>query len=147
MRKFHFIAVSVLLVFAIQSVAFAQSIDLTEKFKKSFNETVQEVQSTEEADEKRMLLNNSFSNMITVIERIESKANLSEDEIAQLKAYKSEIQEKKAELNGKNDFDKVQDKALNDFSDYSQQYFEQADRTITIGVTAALLIVLILILL
>lgn len=147
MRKFHFIAVSVLLVFAIQSVAFAQSIDLTEKFKKSFNETVQEVQSTEEADEKRMLLNNSFSNMITAIERIESKANLSEDEIAQLKAYKRDIQEKKAELNGKNDFDKVQDKALNDFSDYSQQYFEQADRTITIGVTAALLIVLILILL
>lgn len=147
MRKLHFIAVSVLLVFATQSVAFAQSIDLTEKFKKSFNETVQEVQSTEEADEKRMLLNNSFSNMITAIERIESKANLSEDEIAQLKAYKNGIQEKKAELNGKNNFDKVQDKALNDFSDYSQQYFEQADRTITIGVTAALLIVLILILL
>ncbi|PAU94794.1 hypothetical protein CK503_04780 [Aliifodinibius salipaludis] len=138
---------TICLVFAFQSVAFAQSFDLTEKFKKSFNETVQEVQSTENAGEKRMLLNDSFSNMITVIKRIESKANLSEDEIAQLKAYKRDIQEKKAELNGRNDFDKVQDKALNDFSDYSQQYFEQADRTITIGLTAALLIVLILILL
>lgn len=138
---------TICVVFAFQSVALAQSINLTETFKESFNETVQKVKSTEDADKKRILLNDSFINMITAIERIESKANLSDDEIAQLKAYKSDIQKKKAELNGKNDFDKVQNKALNDFSDYSQQYFEQADRTITIGLTAALLIVLILLLL
>ncbi|MGM0547525.1 MAG: hypothetical protein ACQEST_12480 [Bacteroidota bacterium] len=138
---------TICVVFAIQSFALAQSIDITETFKKSFNETVQKVQSTKNADEKRMLLNDSFSNMITVIERIESKATLSDDEVAQLNAYKSDIQEKKAELNGIDDFNRIQDKALNDFSDYSQQYFEQADRTITIGLTAALLIVLILLLL
>lgn len=147
MKKLYLFITTIFLVFAIQSVAIGQSVDLTETFKKSFNETVQKVQSTEDADEKRMLLNDSFSNMITVIERIESKANLSEDELAQLKAYKSDIQEKKAELNGIDNFDKVLDKNLNDFSDYSQQYFEQADKTITIGVTAALLIVLILLLL
>lgn len=144
MRK---LITTICVVFAMQSVALAQSVDLTEKFKKSFNETVQKVQSTEDADEKRMLLNDSFSNMITVIERIESKMDLSEEKSAQLRTYKGDIQDKKAELNGRNDFDKVQDKALDDFSDYSQQYFEQADRTITIGLTAALLIVLILLIL
>ncbi len=85
--------------------------------------------------------------MTVAIERIESKANLSEKESAQLASYKSEIQDKKSELNGTDGFDKVLDKDLNDFSDYSQQHFEQADRTVTIGLTAALLIVLILILL
>jgi preprotein translocase subunit SecF len=147
MRTLHLITVSFFLVFAIQSIAVAQSVNLTETFKKSFNETVQEVHKTADATEKRALLNESFSKMTVAIERIESKANLSEEEIAQLKTYKSEIQEKKSELNGTDGFDKVLDKDLNDFSDYSQQYFEQADRTITIGLTAALLIVLILILL
>ncbi len=147
MKKIHLFITTIFLVFAIQSVAIGQSVDLTETFKKSFNETVQKVQSTEDADEKRMLLNDSFSNMITVIERIESKANLSADVSAQIKTYKSDIQEKKAELNGIDGFDKVLDKNLDDFSDYSQQYFEQADRTITIGVSVALLIVLILLLL
>lgn len=147
MRTLHLFIISVFLVFAVQSAAVAQSVNLTETFKKSFNETVQKVHKTEDAAEKRTLLNESFNKMTLAIERIESKANLSEEEIAQLKTYKSEIQEKKSELNGTDGFDKVLDKDLNDFSDYSQQYFEQADRTITIGLTAALLIVLILILL
>lgn len=144
MRK---LITTICLVFVIQSVALAQSVDLTETFKESFNETVEKVQSTEDADEKRMLLNDSFSNMITVIERIESEMDLSEEKSAQLRTYKKDIQEKKAELNGSDDFNKVLDKNLNDFSDYSQQHFEQADRTITIGLTAALLIVLILLVL
>ncbi|WP_445665524.1 hypothetical protein [Fodinibius sp. AD559] len=144
MRK---LITTILVVFAIQSVAFAQSVDVTETFKKSFNETVQKVQSTEDADEKRVLLNESFSKMIVAIERIESKANLSKEESAQLESFKSEIQDKKSELNGTDGFDKVLDKNLNDFSDYSQQYFQQADKTITIGLTAVLLIILILILL
>lgn len=144
MRK---LITTILVVFAIQSVALAQSVDVTETFKKSFNETVQKVQSTEDADEKRVLLNESFSKMIVAIERIESKANLSKEESAQLESFKREIQDKKSELNGTDGFDKVLDKNLNDFSDYSQQYFQQADKTITIGLTAVLLIILILILL
>ncbi len=147
MKKIHLTTISVFLVFAIQSVAVAQSINLTETFKKSFNKTVQEVHKTENATQKRKLLNESFSKMTMAIERIESKAKLSEEESAQLVSFKGEIQDKKSELNGTDGFDRVLDKNLNDFSDYSQQYFEQADRTITIGLTAALLIVLILILL
>lgn len=147
MRTLYTSLLAVILVFAVQSVSVGQSINLTETFKKSFNETVQEVQNTEDAIEKRVVLNESFSKMIAAIERIESKGNISEEESAQLESYKSEIQEKKSELNGTDGFDRVLDKDLNNFSDYSQQYFEQADRTVTIGLTAALLIILILILL
>lgn len=147
MKKIHLIAVTVFLAFAIQSVAVAQSVNITETFKKSFNETVQEVHKTDSAAEKRTLLNESFNKMTAAIERIESKANLSEEESAQLKSFKSDIQAKKSELNGTDGFDRVMDKNINNFSDYSQQYFEQADKTITIGLTAALLIILILILL
>ncbi len=147
MKILNLVTFSVFLVFAIQSTAVAQSINLTETFKKSFNETVQEVHKTEDATEKRMLLNESFNKMTRAIERIETKANLSEEEVAQLAAYKSEIQEKKSELNGTDGFERVLDKDLNNFSDYSQQHMEQADRTITIGVTAALLIIIIILLL
>lgn len=146
MRTLNFLITSTFLVFAINSVAFSQSVNLTETFKKSFNETVQQVQNTEDAVEKRTLLNESFDKMTEVIERIESKVTLSEDKSAQLKTLKNEIQEKKSELNGKDGFERVLDRELNHFSDYSQNYFEQADRTITIGLTAALLIILILLL-
>ncbi len=147
MKTLHLITISVFLVFAVQTASVAQSVNFTETFKKSFNKTVQKVHETEDATEKRMLLNESFNKMLVAIKRVESKANLSEQESAQLKTYKSEIQDKKSELNGTDGFDRVRDKNLNDFSDYSQQYMEQADSTITIGLTAALLIVLILILL
>jgi len=138
---------TILLVFAIQSVAVAQSINLTETFKKSFNETVQEVQNTEDAVEKRTLLNEKLGNMIKAIERIESQANLSKDENNQLSTYKAGLVDKKNELNGLDGFEEVLDEDLDDFSDYSQQYFEQANRTITIGVGTAILIAILLLVL
>lgn len=138
---------TILFVFAIQSVAVAQSVNLTETFKKSFNETVQEVQNTDDAVEKRTLLNEKLARMIDVIERIESKAQLSEDESNQLTSYKAGLVDKKNELNGLDGFEEVLDEDLDDFSDYSQQFFEQANRTITIGVGTAILIAILLLVL
>lgn len=131
----------------MQSVAVAQSVNLTETFKKSFNETFEEVQYTESADEKRTILNEKFSKMINVIDRIESKANLSEDESNQLSSYKAGLLEKQNELNGLDGFDEILDEDLDDFSEYSQQFFEQANRTITIGVGTAILIAILLLVL
>lgn len=85
--------------------------------------------------------------MLTALERIESKANLNEDEADQLLSFKNEIEEMQNELNGQDGFTEIQDEDLVDFSEYSQQYFEQANRTITISVTTALLIIVILLLL
>ncbi len=147
MRTLRLIITSILLLFAVQSVAVAQSTSMTETFKKHFNETVEEVHQTESADEKRAILNESFTKMITALDRIESKANLTEDEIAQLVSFRNDISEKQSELNGQDGFEDVLDEDLDDFSSFSQDFVEQADRTLTIGITSVLLILIILLLL
>ena len=147
MKTLKTVIASVLLLFAFQTATFAQSANVTETFKKHFNETVQQVQQTENADEKRIILNESFTKIIVAIDRIDSLSNLSEDEIAQLHSYKLGIVEKQNELNGLDGFDEILDEDLEDFSQYSQQFIEQANRNITIGVTTALLILIILLLL
>lgn len=147
MSTIRLITTSILLLFAVQSLAVAQSTNITETFKKHFNETVQQVQQTENADEKRTILNESFTKMIDALNRIESRANLSEDEIAQLQTFKNGIEEKQNELNGLDGFDEIMDEDLDDFSNFSQDFMEQANRTVTIGVSTALLILIILILL
>tara|TARA_R100001143_G_scaffold4167_1_gene7000 strand:+ start:28066 stop:28509 length:444 start_codon:yes stop_codon:yes gene_type:complete len=147
MRTIRLTITSIILLFAVQSIAVAQSTSMTETFKKHFNETVEQVHQTESADEKRAILNESFTKMITTLERIESEANLTEDETAQLVSFKNDISEKQSELNGLDGFDEIQDEDLDDFSNFSQDFVEQANRTITIGLTTALLILIILLLL
>lgn len=147
MRTIRLTITSILLLFAVQSVAVAQSTSVTETFKKHFNETVEQVHQTENADEKRVILNDSFTKMITTLDRIETRANLTEDEIAQLVSFRSGITEKQSELNGLDGFEEVLDEDLDDFSSFSQDFIEQANRTVTIGLTTALLILIILLLL
>jgi hypothetical protein len=146
MKTLRFILASIFLLFAAQSMAVAQSTNITETFKKHFNETVQQVQQTENADEKRFILNESFTKMLNSIDRIESMATLSEDENMLLSAYKNDLLEKKNELNGLDGFDRVLDEDLDDFCNFSQDLMEQANRTVTIGVSTVLLILIILLL-
>lgn len=138
---------TVILLFSLQVNAFAQTSNLTDIIKQHFSETVQNVQSTENADEKRTLLDDSFTRMLEAIDRVESSSALSEDDVAQIQVLKENIQEKRNELNGEDGFDEITDEELDDFSDYAQQDMEQANRTITISLTTALLIVIILLLL
>lgn len=147
MKTLYTFLASILLLCAFQTAAFAQSTNITETFKKHFNETVQEVHATEKADEKRAVLNESFNKMIAAIDRIESVASLTEEESANLNSYKLGLTEKVNELNGLDGFDEIMDEDLDDFSNFSQDFIEQANRTITIGVTTALLILIILLLL
>lgn len=147
MKLLTTILASALLICAIQTASFAQTTNITETFKKHFNETVQEVHDTEDADEKRAILNASFNKLIVAIDRIESRASLTEDESAMLASYKLGLTEKVNELNGLGGFDEVMDEDLDDFSNFSQDFIEQANRTITIGVTTALLILIILLIL
>lgn len=147
MRLIKFIISTTVLLLTIQSTVSAQSLNVTETLKQHFNETVQEVKQTDTADEKRSLLNGSFDKMIQSLEQITAEANLTDDDLAKLNTLKSNIEEKKNELNGLDGFDEIGDEDLDEFSDYSQQHMEQANRTITISLTSALLIVIILILL
>jgi len=147
MRIIKLIPIFVVITLAMQTVALAQSTNVTEMLKTHFNETVQLVQQTENADEKRIILNDSFDKMITAIERIESKTRLTSDEKNILLSYKNDLLDKKNELAGLDGFNQVDDADLDEFSSYSQDFLEQANRTVTIGVTTALLIILILLLL
>jgi hypothetical protein len=147
MRTIRLITTSIFILFAFQSISVAQSTDITETFKKHFNETVQQVHLTDNADEKRAILNESFTKMIVSLDRIESRANLTEDESVQLNSYRNDISEKQNELNGLDGFDEIMDEDLDDFSNFSQDFIEQANRTVTIGIGTALLILIILLLL
>lgn len=141
-------SLSLIIFLAIsQSAAVSQSTNLTETFKKHMNVTVQEVKNEENTEEKRAILDRSFNKMLSAIDKIESNATLSEKELAQLHSYKDQIVEKSNQLNGRKDYDKVQGKDLDEFTDYVQQDMEQADRVLTISLTTALLIVIILLLL
>ena len=148
MKTLYTIFASVLLVCAIQTESFSQSVNITESFKMHLNETVQAVHETDNADEKRAILNESFNKMITAIDRIESMTSLTGNESALLASFKFDLTEKLNELNGLDGFDQIVDSELNDFSNYSQDMIEQAiNRTITIGLGTALLIIIILLLL
>ncbi|MEX1011866.1 MAG: hypothetical protein WDZ29_07370 [Balneolaceae bacterium] len=147
MKSIRIVTTSILFLFAIQSTVVAQTAKVTETFKTHFNETVQQVQQTESADEKRTILNESFIKMIVAIDRIDSLVKLPEDEVAQLHAFKMGIVEKQNELNGLNGYNQVMSDDLDDFSSFSQNYIEQANRTITIGISTVVLIIIILLLL
>ncbi len=147
MKTLYTILAAVLLVCAIHTESFSQSVNITESFKMHFNETVKTVHKTDNADDKRALLNESFNKMIATIDRIEALASLTEDESTILASFRFDLTEKLSELNGLDGFDQIVDNDLNDFSNFSQDMIEQANRTITIGVTTALLILIILLLL
>lgn len=138
--------VATILIFALQTTAFAQS-SVTETLKQHFNQTVQSVNETDDAVEKRAILNESFNKMIAAIDRIETMASLTEEESEMLKSYKFGLTEKLSELNGLDGFNEISDEDLDEFSSFSQDYIEQADRTVTIGITTVLLILIILLLL
>lgn len=147
MRIKQVLLVCILLLSAFQTASFAQATNVTEIFKKHFNETVQAVHSAGSADEKRDILNDSFSKMIKALDKIQSRASLNEEESAGLNIYRLGLMEKLSELKGLDGFDDINDEDLDDFSNFSQDFVEQADRTVTIGVTTALLILIVLLLL
>jgi hypothetical protein len=147
MKSLKLLMLFAILLFVTQPVAFSQS-NVTETFKEHFSETVQQVKAANVADDKREILNTSFDKMIRATERIESLGNLSSQDLEKMASLRSDISEKLDELNGLNGFDEILDEDLDDFSNYSQQAMEQAlDRTISIGLGTAILVVLILLLL
>src|SRR5690554_5290048 len=147
MKSIKIICYAIAFLFSIQTAAVAQSDNISEIFKEHINKTAQEVKSTDNPDEKRALLNDSFERMLTAIEKIETRASLTEAELARLEAMKVEIEDRSNQLNGLDGYDEVMDEDLDDFNDYSQQSMEQARRTITISVTTLLLVIIILLLL
>ncbi len=116
-----------------------------EQLKHYVRDVVEKVKAAPTAAEKRSILDDELRTMITALDRATQMTDRAAEEEG-IDALRTRLQEKLDELNGQNGYTAVPAGQLNTFADYVQQDFEQADRVITIGVTTALLIVLILIL-
>jgi len=113
---------------------------------KYFNDAASEVKATSDPAQKREILNDRFEAMSTALDKVRSSPLVSHADRAGIDRVKASLQEKQDELAGMNGYARVSDDQLNAFSEYVVQDMEQADRTITIGVVTALLIIIIIIL-
>lgn len=118
-----------------------------DRIQKYFNDTASKVKATTDPAEKRAILDQSFQNMSKALDKVQSSPLISKEDRAGLGQLKATIQENQDELTGSNGYERVPDTQLNAFSEYVVQNMEQADRTITISLVTALLIVIIIILL
>lgn len=125
----------------------AQINDGHEALKKHVNSIVENVENTKSLEKKREILDESLSDMITAIERVSKKKSVSPSEKENLAEFKNQLSERRNELNGRNGYVAVPNNQLNNFANFVQQDIEQADRLVTLSLTTALLIVLILLLL
>lgn len=124
----------------------AQINDGHEALKKYVNSIVENVEGTESPEKKREILDESLSDMITAIERVSDRKSVSSSEKENLAEFKDQLSERRDELNGKNGYVAIPNNQLNNFANFVQQDIEQADRLVTLSLTTALLIVLILLL-
>lgn len=132
------------MMFFVVQTGHAGGKDTIQKY---FNDTACKVKAATDPAQKREMLNNSLQTMSKALDRAESSGLISKDDRASIDRLKANLQEKQDELMGSNGFERVADAQLNDFSDYVVQDMEQADRTISISLVSALLIVIIIILL
>jgi hypothetical protein len=139
--------ITFLSIFMMFVLATPVNADAKSELKQYFSKAADEVKATENADEKREILNEAFNSMNKVLDNVLSSDLISESDYAGIKEYKAALQEKQNELEGINGFERVPDAQLNTFADYVVQDMEQADSTITISVIALILIILLVVLL
>lgn len=132
------------LLFATQAWALNDGDD---KIKKYVNGVVQEVVEADNAEDKRAILNKSLNKLIDVFDRVENMKNFSPDEVAGVVALKSDLIDRRDQLNGINGFARIPDNQLNNYASFVQQNMEQADTYITLSAGLAIVIVLLLLLL
>jgi hypothetical protein len=117
------------------------------QLQKYFSDAAHKVKATENASEKRKILNESFQSMSKALDMVQRSALISKDDRVGIDRFKATVQEKQDELAGSNGYVRVSDEQLNAFSDYVVQDMEQADVIITISVVTLLLILILVVLL
>lgn len=137
-----FITVIVMFVLVVPINAGGKS-----ELQKHFSDVANKVKATENAAEKRAILENSFRDMSEALNKVQGSFLVSKEDQAGLEGLKSIIKENQDELAGINGYERVPDSQLNNFSNYVVQNMEQADSTITISVVALVLIILLVVLL
>jgi hypothetical protein len=117
------------------------------ELQKHFNNVANKVKATENPEEKRMILENSFKDLSEALNTVQSSFLVSKADKDGIENLKITLKENQDELAGTNGYDRVPDAQLNNFSNYVVQNMEQADETITISVVALVLIILLVVLL
>jgi hypothetical protein len=113
---------------------------------KYFSDTAIKVKATENASEKREILNESFQTMSKALDLVQASPMISGSDIVVIDRFKVTLREKQDELVGANGFDRVSDEQLDAFSDYVVQDTEQATEFITISLVTLLLIIILIVL-
>lgn len=136
--------VSILLMFV-----FVTPINASGKgeLQKHFNNVANKVKATENAIEKRAILENSFKDMSEALDKVQNSFLVSKEDQDGINNLKATLKENQDELAGINGYERVPDSQLNNFSSYVVQSMEQADSTVTISVVALVLIILLAVLL
>ncbi|MCK9211817.1 MAG: hypothetical protein M0P61_13340 [Ignavibacteriaceae bacterium] len=116
------------------------------ELQKYFNDAANKVKATENASEKRTILNESLKDMSKVLNVVQSSPLISKDDGIAIGRIKATLQENQDELTGSNGYQRVSDNQLNNYSNYIVQNMEQAE-TITISLVALLLIIILVVLL
>ena len=137
MKKIIFISLFAILNFSAQ--AFAGNV--RDELKNYFNDIAVKVRSTEDAHQKREILNNSFKKILTALDEVE-QTPMSEKDIQSIKSFREQLNQKYNELNGLNGFTRVSDKNLNNFAQYSVQDLEQSAEYVTISILTLVLIII-----
>lgn len=117
------------------------------EIQKHFSDAARKVKMTENASEKRTILNESFQSMSKALDMAQRSPLISKDDGVAISRFTAILQEKQDELAGRNGYVRVSDVQLNAFSDYVVQDMEQAAQTITISVVTLLLILILVVLL
>jgi hypothetical protein len=117
------------------------------ELQKHFNNIANKVKATENASEKRAILENSFKDMSEALDKVQNSFLVSKEDQDGINTLKATLKENQDELAGINGFERVPDSQLNNFSSYVVQNMEQADETVTISVVALVLIILLVVLL
>jgi septal ring factor EnvC (AmiA/AmiB activator) len=133
----------VVMMCVLVSAGLAAGQDNVQKY---FNDAAREVKAAADPSQKRAILDNKIEDMSKALGTVRNSRLVSQADREGLDRLNASLQEKRDELAGTNGYARVADDQLNSFSDYVVQDMEQADRTITIGVVTALLIVIIIIL-
>lgn len=136
-----------LLVLVASASPVKADINPHERLKQHVRDIVQKVKEAPTATKKRAILDEKLRSMITALNRAERMSAPSASDKADIESLRSRLQEKLDELHGRAGYDAVPSNQLDAFADYVQQDFEQAGRTVTLSITTALLILILIILL
>jgi hypothetical protein len=134
----------IMMTFFLVHVGLAQGQEGLQTY---FSEVASKVKALDDPADKREMATESLRTMAEALDRVQRSRMISKEDRARLEQLRATVQDKQDELAGVNGFQRVPDGQLNAFVDYVVQDMEQAERTITISLVAALLIVIILILL